>query len=138
MAPHLRIAKTAVPHRSIGDRADTETSADILRTRELMQSLDDPVLTMIAGRPGIGKTLAVKNFCRGVGYGVFHMQAACGEGTAWNLAKCLGRQLPRETVDGLQCPKPLAAEAAMISERVWTFLARFDGLELTEGKGGKQ
>ncbi|WP_439570311.1 AAA family ATPase [Roseovarius mucosus] len=46
-------------------------------------------MTMIAGAPGIGKSLTVKRFCDQLcGEGVY-IQAARGEGTVWNFAHSL-------------------------------------------------
>lgn len=88
MAHHLRIANTGVI-REIGDWADTETAQDILRSLELVHAADRPALTMIAGNPGTGKTTATQRFCESLGHDAIYIQAARGEGTAWNFAKSL-------------------------------------------------
>lgn len=89
MTHHLRVADAGVVTREIGDWADTETYKDILRSLELVRATDKPAMTMIAGVPGIGKTTAVRSFCHDEGHDGIYVQAAKGEGTAWNFAKAL-------------------------------------------------
>jgi DNA transposition AAA+ family ATPase len=86
MAQHLRIATAASVTRSLGDFAETETVRDIHRSLELIRSMNGAAMTMIAGVPGVGKTTAVKSFCRQLGHDAIYIKAAVGEGTAWNLA----------------------------------------------------
>jgi DNA transposition AAA+ family ATPase len=71
------------------DWEETETAADILRSLEMVHETDGFALTMIAGSPGVGKTHAVKKFCEKLGHDAIYIQAARGEGTAWNFAKSL-------------------------------------------------
>ncbi|MDA7427905.1 AAA family ATPase [Primorskyibacter aestuariivivens] len=89
MTQHLRIANTGVIRREITDWAETEAARDILRSLDLVRAADRPALTMIAGAPGIGKTTAIKRFCETLGHDAIYIQAARGEGTAWNFAKSL-------------------------------------------------
>lgn len=89
MAHHLRIANAGVIRRDVGDWAETETARDILRSLDLVKASKKPALTMIAGVPGSGKTTAVKQFCDAQGHDAIYIQAARGEGTAWNFAKSL-------------------------------------------------
>ncbi len=86
MTQHLRIATTASITRRLGDFAQTETAQDIHRSLELVRSIDDTALTMVAGVPGVGKTTAIKEFCVELGHNAIYLKAAIGEGTAWNLA----------------------------------------------------
>ncbi|WP_162497351.1 AAA family ATPase [Roseovarius dicentrarchi] len=46
---------------------------------------------MIAGAPGIGKSASVKRFCDNLGQQAQYIQAARGEGTAWNFATSMMR-----------------------------------------------
>lgn len=89
MAQHLRIANAGIVQRAVGDWANTETALDIRRSLDLMRAAERPAMTMIAGAPGTGKTMAVRRFCDGLGQNVVYIQAASGEGTAWNLAQSL-------------------------------------------------
>ncbi len=89
MAQHLRIANTGIVGRAPGDWADTETACDILRSLEMVREAEQPAMTMIAGSPGVGKTQAVKQYCSQLGHDGIYIQAARGEGTAWNFAKLL-------------------------------------------------
>ena len=89
MAHHLRIANAGVEPRQIGDWADTETAQDIRRSLDLVQATNRPSITMIAGAPGTGKTSAVRRFCEAHGENAIFIQAARGEGTAWNFAHAL-------------------------------------------------
>lgn len=81
MANHLRIANTGIVRRAPGDWVETETAREILRSLDLVRAADDPAMTMIAGAPGIGKTIAAKRFCSDVGHDAVYIQAARGEGT---------------------------------------------------------
>lgn len=92
MTPQLRIANSDLVQRQVGDWVDTETSADITRSLELVRSLDEPAMTMIAGSPGIGKSVTVERFRDAYPNDTFYIEAACGEGTAWNLAKSMERK----------------------------------------------
>lgn len=89
MAQHLRIANTGVVHRQVGEWAETETAQDIRRSLEMVWTADRPSMTMIAGGPGIGKTTAIRHFCDSLGHDAIYIQAARGEGTAWNFAHAL-------------------------------------------------
>jgi len=89
MTQHLRIANAGIVPREIGDWAETETAQDIWRSLELVREVDQPAMTMIAGSPGIGKTQTIKRFCSHLGHDAVYIQAARGEGTAWNFAKAL-------------------------------------------------
>ncbi|QEW19261.1 hypothetical protein LA6_001444 [Marinibacterium anthonyi] len=89
MAQHLSIANPGIVQRGIGDWANTETAKDIRRSLDLVNAADRPALTMIAGAPGTGKTSAVQRFCETLGQDAIYIQAACGEGTAWNFAHAL-------------------------------------------------
>lgn len=89
MTHHLRVANAGVVTREIGDWVDTETSKDTFRSLELVKLADRPAMTMIAGAPGTGKTTAVRRFCHEEGHNAIYIQAARGEGTAWNFAKSL-------------------------------------------------
>ena len=89
MAHHLRIANAGIVKRQIGDWADTETALDIMRSLDLVQATEKPAITMIAGAPGVGKTTAIQQFCKALGHNAIYIQAARGEGTAWNFAHAL-------------------------------------------------
>lgn len=97
MAEHLRLAKSLPDHRSVGDWAETETSRDIWRSLELVNTSNRPAITMIAGTPGVGKSETVKRFARHVGDTAVYVQVARGEGTAWSFAKALAAQWPGST-----------------------------------------
>lgn len=89
MAQHLRIANTGSATRSLDDFTETQTSKDIWRSLDMVRSINGTAMTMISGAPGVGKTLTVKQFCRSLGHDAIYMQAAKGEGTAWNFAIAL-------------------------------------------------
>lgn len=90
MTQHLRLAKASDARRHLGDWADTETARDIIRSLDLVYETDRPSMTMIAGAPGVGKTRAIRRFCERIGHDGIYIQAASGEGTAWNFAHSLG------------------------------------------------
>lgn len=87
MAELRMIAKDGLARRDIGDFAETATALDIERTLDLVRLTEGPKLTYIAGAPGTGKTTAVKRYCKGLGHNAHYIDVACGEGTAWNVAK---------------------------------------------------
>lgn len=89
MAQHLRIANAGIVQRAVGDWANTETAQDIRRSLDLVRAAERPAMTMIAGAPGTGKTTAVRRFCKELRHDAIYIQAARGEGTAWNFAKSL-------------------------------------------------
>ena len=89
MTHHLSIANTDGVSRTIDDWADTETALEIGRTLDLMKAEQGAAITMIAGAPGTGKTTAVKRFYDQTEFGVLYVQAARGEGSAWNFAQTL-------------------------------------------------
>lgn len=89
MPHHLRIANAGIVHREIGDWAETGTALDITRSLELVKSTGQPAMTMIAGAPGTGKTTTVRRFCEAHGHDAIYIEAARGEGMAWNFAKSL-------------------------------------------------
>lgn len=88
MAHHLKLANASTATRRLGDWAETETSLDIMRSLELISALPGPAMTMIAGAPGVGKTATLERFTAAheIDRGVAYIQAAKGEGTAWNFA----------------------------------------------------
>jgi DNA transposition AAA+ family ATPase len=89
MADHLRIATAQARPRVIGDYQETETAKDIARSLNLIRSQDGPSMTMIAGVPGTGKTMAIKEFCKHIGYHGTYLAIASGEGKASNVATAL-------------------------------------------------
>ncbi|WP_457650340.1 AAA family ATPase [Profundibacter sp.] len=89
MAQHLRIANAGIIRRQVGDWAETETAIDIRRSLEMVWTAERPSMTMISGGPGIGKTTAIQQFCDSLGHDAIYIQAARGEGTAWNFAHAL-------------------------------------------------
>lgn len=86
MTHHLKIATSPPIMRRLGDFAQTDTAQDIRRSLELVRSMEDTAMTMVAGVPGVGKTTAIKEYCNDLGNDAFYLKAAIGEGTAWNLA----------------------------------------------------
>ncbi len=103
MAHHLRIANAGVEPRQIGDWADTETALDIRRSLELVRAAGQPAITMISGAPGVGKTTAIKRFCEDLGHNAIYIQAARGEGTAWNFAHALANLWPYHIRPSFNC-----------------------------------
>lgn len=103
MTQHLRIANAGVIRRDIGDWAETETAKDITRSLDLVHAADKTAMTMIAGVPGIGKTTAVQRFCEGLGHDAIYIQAARGEGTAWNFANALSSLWGRYSRPSYNC-----------------------------------
>jgi len=89
MPQHLRIANARFEKRELGDWAETETARDITRSLEMVHDASRTAMTMIAGAPGIGKSMAVQRFCDRLEHDAIYMQAARGEGTAWNVAHAL-------------------------------------------------
>lgn len=137
MSPHLRIANAHVIHRQVGDWAETETAKDIQRSLEVVRAAKRPALTMIAGSPGVGKTMAVKRFCKSLGYKAIYLQAARGEGTVWNLARYM------ETLWNLKNSFNTASEARMqfacfIGQGTLVVLDEAQYLDQRNGKTGNR
>src|SRR5690606_28627161 len=58
---------------------------------ELIRSLDGPAVTMIAGAPGVGKTLALQHFVATEGHDALYASVAQGEGKPFCIAVSLLR-----------------------------------------------
>lgn len=103
MAQHLRIANAGIVNRQIGDWADTKTALDIQRSLDLVRASEKPAITMVAGAPGVGKTTAVQQFCKSLGHNAIYIQAARGEGTAWNFAHAFANLWPYHIRPSFNC-----------------------------------
>lgn len=112
MTHHLQIANAGIAHRQIGDWADTKTALDIRRSLDLVLAVQQPAFTMIAGAPGIGKTTAVKRFCEALAHEAIYIQAARGEGTAWNFAHALANLWPHHMRPTFNCQYEAREELA--------------------------
>lgn len=98
MADHLRLAKTDSPPER-GGFVMTDTARDILLTISIVRQLGAPNLGMIAGSPGVGKSEALKHFVAQETANCLYIQAVRGEGTPWNFAGSLRRQVGRYVRD---------------------------------------
>jgi DNA transposition AAA+ family ATPase len=90
MAEIVRLSMTE--HRQVepGGFIRTETAANILLSLRLIQSLDGPAMTMVAGAPGVGKTRTMRFIADEIGdQGSVYLSVAKGEGNPWNLATAL-------------------------------------------------
>ena len=94
MAEHLRLVKgEAPPAAGIGTRrpdaagfVETAAARDVLRSLHMAGLLDGTRMTMIAGAPGVGKSMAVRRFVQKDPDGVRHLTAVRGEGGIYPVA----------------------------------------------------
>lgn len=91
MTQHLRIANADFRPRRPGDFAQTEAARDILRSLELLRHKPEPGVVMIAGAPGVGKTMALRYFVNTQGHDAFRLEIGAGEGSAFGVACALLR-----------------------------------------------
>ncbi|MBZ0129483.1 MAG: AAA family ATPase [Rhodobacteraceae bacterium] len=89
MAELLRFATAEARPRDPADFVHTETANDILRSLNLIRSIEGTAMTMIAGVPGVGKTRALKHFCSAQGHDSIFLTVACDEGKPSSLAQTL-------------------------------------------------
>lgn len=90
--------------RQIGDWAETETFKDIIRSLELVRTMEPPAITMIAGAPGVGKTKTLFHF-KSTARNVLMHVAVQGEGGVWNLANELCQLLEIDEPNGRRLPE---------------------------------
>ena len=78
----------------------TETAKDILRSLDLVRSINGRAVTMISGAPGIGKTETLFHYMEQVGQDAIYISIAKGEGNPSHVAtailRCFGHYVRRE------------------------------------------
>lgn len=103
MAEILKYATAAARPRDPDGFVMTETAEDILRSLELVRTVDGTAMTMIAGAPGVGKTRALHRFCASQGHDALCFTMVSGEGKATSVSETMlwafrvmatGRSLP--------------------------------------------
>jgi hypothetical protein len=99
MANVVKMTTAEARPRAPGGFVRTDTAADILRSLELVRSIDGTAMTMIAGAPGVGKSRTLFEFCAGIGYDAIVLTVASGEGSPFDLATELARMY-RENANG--------------------------------------
>lgn len=89
MAELLRFATALARPRDPKDFVVTETAEDILRSLNLIRSINGSAMTMITGVPGVGKTRTLQHFCAAQGYDSFYFSVARDEGKPSGVAEVL-------------------------------------------------
>lgn len=89
MAQILRLANENEDWRDPKEWVETQTHSEIVSSLDKVRARDGFCATVIAGAPGIGKTLAVEGYCLDMGLNGYYHRAVKGEGTAWQLATAL-------------------------------------------------
>ena len=92
MAEHLRLANTEAPQIEAGGFVQTETACSILQSLQLIELIDGPAMTMIAGASGVGKTRTLEHFAGQYALGEIylgHVTFKRGEGKPGDVSEVL-------------------------------------------------